>query len=344
MLASMLACRGEVLATAGNLNNEIGVPKTLLSLSAEHDYAVIEMGAAKAGDIEYLCQFAKPDVALVTNAAPAHLEGFGDIDTVARTKGAIFSGLGEQGVAVINSDDHYAQLWQQMAGKARVVRFSLQDKNADVFASEIKIDERGVQQFQLHCFGESIAIELPLLGRHNIANALAAAAAAVAVGATLANVRDGLAALQPVAGRLFSHRTKAGGLLIDDTYNANPVAVKAAIDVIAAMPKPAYLLLGNMAELGCEAEAFHAEVGRYAAAAGLAGVLAVGPNAKAVCDGFGNEQALYFDSVATMIAYSREHLLDQVLLVKGSRSAAMERVVSALLNSADVVINNGGQE
>ena len=206
-----------VLATAGNFNNEIGVPLTLLKLAPEHRFAVIEMGAAKTGDIAYLCRFAKPNIAIVTNAGSAHLEGFGCVEEIAKTKGAIFESLTSEGVAIINADDVFSQQWRAQADQTLVKTFSVNDSRADVYAVDCQPADINGLRFNLCANGEKIAIKLPLLGQHNIANALAASAAAIAAGASLQQVKQGLAKVRAVAGRLKRHTVNAKLSVIDDS-------------------------------------------------------------------------------------------------------------------------------
>lgn len=326
MLAAILGQCGNVLATRGNLNNEIGVPLTLLEISPEHGFAVIEMGASHRGDIAYLCEFAEPDVALLTNVMPAHIEGFGSLDIIAQTKAEIFEAIGE-GCCVINLDDAFSARWLTATSGKRRLTFSLIDATADVFADEITLSDQGTQ-FCLHARNESIAIQLPLLGRHNVANAIAAAAAALAAGADLAQVSAGLALVTPLEGRLFPI-AGAKQILIDDSYNANPGSVKAAIDVLTELSNENCLMLGNMAELGEQSEALHREVGGYARERKIKQLWAVGPMASVVVDAFGAGGRV-FTSREEMIEECRSGIYAAAVLVKGSRSAAMEQVVEVL--------------
>jgi UDP-N-acetylmuramoyl-tripeptide--D-alanyl-D-alanine ligase len=351
MLAAMLAQSGAVLATHGNLNNEIGVPLTLLKIEPQHRYAVIEMGAARAGDIAYLCRFAEPDVAIVTSALPVHLEGFGTVDTIAATKGELFTGLRADGIAIINADSEYAERWKSMAGARRIVTFGLQTA-ANVSARAIRRSAAGVQ-FELINDGGHIDIELPLLGVHNVRNALAAAAAASALGISLEAIRAALQQLQPVPGRLQTRRGALGNIVIDDSYNANPEAMKAAIDVLAEYPGRRRLLLGNMGELGPESAPFHRDVARYAAASGIEECWFVGPHAQLQVEEFlrsgdagamNNRTRSFIDNAAMIAACNEQPNIDAIL-VKGSRSAGMEIIVAALCGdntAGGSGANNGG--
>jgi UDP-N-acetylmuramoyl-tripeptide--D-alanyl-D-alanine ligase len=336
MIAAILARAGDTLATQGNLNNEVGVPRTLLQIGASHRFAVIEMGAARAGDIEYLCRFAEPDVGVVTAIMPAHLEGFGSIETIANTKGEMFAGLAANGVAIINADEPYVSLWRQLAGNRRVVTFGLDDgANAvgpDVSARAIQHSLEGTR-FELNAPQGRIDIVLGLLGRHNLRNALAAAAATLTVGASLAAVRDGLAELKPVAGRLQPRRGLTGNTVIDDSYNANPGAVKAAIDVLASYTGRRLLVLATMAELGPDSELLHRDVARHARLRGIEALWLVGPWAQAMASEFGSDSRVFADN-ADLIAHIRYTDTADAILVKGSRSTRMETVVAALCGDA----------
>jgi len=333
MVAAILARCGATLATHGNLNNEIGVPLTLLKIAPEHRYAVIEMGAARAGDIEYLCRFAEPTVSVVTAVMPVHLDGFGDVDTIAKTKGEIFVGLGANGVAIINADEPYLPLWRQQAGARRIVTFGFSE-HADVTARAIVLSLEGTH-FELNAPQGRIGIALNLLGRHNLRNALAAAAAALSVGASLNAVRDGLAGLLPVAGRLQPRRGLTGNTVIDDSYNANPGAVKAAIDVLAGYTGRRLLILGNMAELGPDSEALHRDVAKHAKLRGIEALWAVGPWAAAMVGEFASD-ARAFENNAALIEQIRHTDTADAILVKGSRSAGMETVVAVLCGGSDI--------
>ncbi len=328
ILAALLSVRGNVLATAGNYNNELGVPLTLLRLSAEHDFAVIEMGAAKAGDIRYLCDFARPRVAILTNAQPAHIEGFGSLDGVANTKGEIFDALPADGLAVINADDQYCSRWQERAAHCRRVTFSVESASADIYASDIQL-QAGKSLFTLHCPEGSVAVELPLPGRHMVANALAAAAAALALGVELGQLLEGFRLVRNAKGRL-SRETIAGVTLIDDSYNANPGSVRAAIDVLANEPGQRALVLGTMAELGENAADQHLRIAEYAAKAGIERFIVVGEYANAMAARFGEGARAYGDNSALLSQLADDTQGIDAVLIKGSRSAAMEAVVQVL--------------
>ena len=316
-----------VLSTRGNLNNDIGLPLTLLGLSAAHRAAVIEMGMNHPGEIAYLAPIGAPTVALVTNAQRAHLEGMGDLDEVAREKGSIFNGLPADGVAVINADDAYAEAWKTMAAGRPVRTFAI-DGVADVVGVvrqhglEIAIDLKAP---------EGVAtLNLRIPGRHNARNAVAAAAACLAAGVPMAAVADGLAAFAGVKGRLQRRSGKAGAEILDDTYNANPDSVRAGIDVLAATIGRKLLVLGDMGEIGEASGQYHDEIGGYAKSQGIDRLFALGEASKAAVRNFG-EGARHFCNVEKLIAaLDKEMGSDTTVLVKGSRFMKMERVADAL--------------
>ncbi len=341
MVASILGCRGEVLATAGNFNNDIGMPLTLLRLRPElHQYAVIEMGANHSGEIAYLSQLAQPDVALVNNAAAAHLAGFGSLDDVAQAKGEIWQGLGRDGIAVINADDHYVDYWRSLVVGHKVIHFG---SEADVALKRQATAgvTRGQfrNQFTLTTPLGDVDVSLQLAGRHNVFNAMAATAVAIAAGADLANVAQGLGRMRPVAGRLQPRISAWGGLLIDDSYNANPESVGAAIDVLGQLAGKKVLVLGDMAELGDDAAQQHHRVGALAAHSGIDQLFATGPLCREVVQGFGGGQ--WFETRDELVSALTTYLVDSqgavAVLVKGSRSAVMEQVVDALVAGTGAV-------
>ena len=332
LLAAILARRGRTHVTAGNYNNEIGLPLTLLAMPANAEYAVLEMGAGKPGDIAYLAAIARPQVALVSNIAPAHLERLGSIDSVASTKGALYEALPADGVAVINADDAYAGFFAGLAGTRRVLRFGL-GSAVEVGAAELALAADG-SRFRLMTPAGAAGVRLPLPGRHNVHNALAAAAAAIALDMPLADIVAGLETASAVPGRLVRHAMADGWILIDDTYNANPGSVAAAIATLALAGGETWLVLGDMAELGAGAEALHAAVGTQARAAGISRLLTVGRLSRAASVAFG-DAGVHFDDQAALIAVLRDALHAGVTcLVKGSRSSGMERVVAALSGDA----------
>ena len=333
MLAAILERLGPTLATAGNLNNEIGVPLTLLRLQPEHRYAVVEMGAARAGDIAYLCGLSTPGIALLLNALPAHLEGFGSVDGVARAKGEILSGLAGEGIAIFPAGTDYSQLWREQAGRAECLDFGF-DEGA-LRALDIRQCDATGSNFKLSTPAGSAELRLSVAGRHNIANALAAAAAAIAAGVELDDICAGLAAVQADAGRLLPLVAASGARLFDDSYNANPASVKAAIDVLAEAPGRRCLVLGTMAELGPDSERLHAEVGEYAAQKNIQALWTTGVFTDAAAAAFGENGICFADRDALVEALLAKLGEGDTVLVKGSRSAAMEDVVAALLGELD---------
>jgi UDP-N-acetylmuramoyl-tripeptide--D-alanyl-D-alanine ligase len=328
MVAAILRGRGRVLATAGNLNNDIGVPLTLLKLGDE-DSAVLEMGANHPGEIAYLTGLVQPDVALITNAGPAHLEGFGDLDGVARAKGEIYRGLGPDGVAIINRDDRYADYWSGLIGPRRVLDFALEHP-AQVRGQVL---DESPNRLRLTVCGHPVDIELPLPGRHNLCNALAAAAAGLAMGAGLDDIRRGLESMRAVAGRLQRLPGVHGCTVIHDAYNANPASLAAALHTLSAEGGVNWLVLGDMAELGPQAEKLHEQAGRQARAAGFQRCYALGEQSRRALPAFGRD-GVHCPSPEVLIHTLQEDLATSttkpILLVKGSRSMRLERIVQAL--------------
>lgn len=330
MTAAILAQCGNTLYTAGNLNNDIGVPMTLLRLTPEHQFAVIELGANHQGEIAWTVGLTRPEAALVNNLAAAHLEGFGSLAGVAKAKGEIFSGLSGSGIAILNADNNDWENWQQIIGDRTVWRFSPNASDSDFSASDIRITAQGTV-FTLNTPNGSAEVLLPLPGRHNIANALAATALATAVGADLNAVKAGLSQLKAVPGRLFPVHLSETQLLLDDSYNANVGSMTAAVQVLSEMPGYRVLVVGDMAELGAESEACHIEVGEAAKTAGIDRVLSVGNLSQAISEasGAGEHFTDKTSAIARLNTLIKEHKTITIL-VKGSRSAAMEEVVRAL--------------
>ena len=335
MTAAILRECGNVLYTAGNFNNDIGVPLTLLRLTAEHDFAVIEMGANHAGEIAYTTALARPETALINNLSAAHLEGFGSLAGVAQAKGEIFEGLPDDGIAVINADNNDWANWQHKLTGKKVWRFSAtQSADIDFRASDVRLSPLNTA-FTLHSPQGSIDVSLPVPGRHNIANALAAAALALSVGASLDNVRAGLATLQSVKGRLFPIVLSEGKTLLDDSYNANVGSMTAAAQVLAEMPGYRVMAVGDMAELGAESESCHRQVGEAIRDAGIDKVFSIGHDSRIISDlsGCGEHVEDKAALTARLTSLLSEHAVITVL-IKGSRSAAMEQVVRALQENA----------
>lgn len=336
MLASILRQCGSVHATRGNLNNELGVPLTLLELNADHEFAVVEMGAAVLGDIAYSMRLAKPTVSVLTNAGVAHLGRFGSEQAIAQAKGEIFTGLSSSGQGVINLDSPWFETWYQALGDRKAHVFSVVNPTAELRAEHIELDEFSCPGFTLVTPAGQISIQLNVMGRHNVANALAAAGAALAMQVPLEAIRKGLVSLQPVPGRGQSLPGHRGSLVIDDSYNASPSAVRAAIDMLVALDGRRILVLGDMAELGkLEAEA-HEQVGIYARTQGVDALYTTGPLSALAAKSFG-EGGQSFPDRATLAAQLKP-LLDPStrVLVKGSRSAGMEEVVAALVEGSHI--------
>ncbi|MCJ0975542.1 UDP-N-acetylmuramoyl-tripeptide--D-alanyl-D-alanine ligase [Pseudomonas sp. PS1] len=332
LLASILrAAFGDqaVLATRGNLNNDLGAPITLLELGAGHRAAVIELGASRVGEIAYTVNLTRPDVSVITNAGTAHVGEFGGPQKIIEAKGEILEGLSSDGVAVLNRDDKAFATWQTRAGVRRVLSFAMQSPLADFHPASIAYDQRGCPNFMLNGPNGSARVQLNLLGRHSVANALAAAAAAHALGVSVEHIVAGLERLQPVKGRGVAQMLPNGVRLIDDTYNANPASVCAAIDVLNGFAGRKVLVLGDMGELGEWAEQGHGDVGRYAVGK-VDALLAVGPLMKHAVAAFG-AGARHFEDQQRLIDVLRlEQGNGTTLLIKGSRSAAMDKVVAAL--------------
>lgn len=329
MLASIFSQCGEVFATRGNLNNEIGVPLSLLAIEKSHHFAVIEMGAAKQGDIAYLCEFAEPDIAILTNAQPAHIAGFLSLEGVAKTKGEIFRGLPKHGLAVINADDTFCEYWQENAAHVKQCLFSLVREDVDVFARDIDLSVPGTVKFELVSFKGKAVVCMPLSGRHMVANALAAAAASLSAGVSLSDVVAGLEAMKGVSGRLL-RREIAGVAVIDDSYNANPGSVRAAIDVLASSEGRKILVMGHMGELGSEAGLRHREIAAYARENKLDALFVVGDFASLMADEFGRQSFAFANKQEMILMMNVFVKAGDTVLVKGSRSAGMEDVVDAL--------------
>ena len=334
MTAAILAQAGECLATRGNFNNHIGVPLTLLRLEPTHRAAVIEMGANRAGEVAELVRIARPTVGLITNAGAEHLEGFGSLEGVARAEGEMVAGLTSGARAVLNADDPFFALWRAMT-PARVVTFGWAS-GADFRASGLDATltpEGFLSRFTLDSPLGTAPIELHVGGRHNVANALAAAAAAASAGASLEHIVAGLAAVRPVSGRLQLKAARSGAWIIDDSYNANPSSVRSGIEVLASLAGRRWLVLGEMAELGTFAESAHVEIGEFARAQGVERLYATGALAALAVERFGTG-ARWFPQTDALAEALRAELAEAgagvVVLVKGSRVNRLERVVAAL--------------
>jgi UDP-N-acetylmuramoyl-tripeptide--D-alanyl-D-alanine ligase len=323
MVASILRPAGEVLATQGNYNNELGVPLSLFGLEPRHRFAVLEMGASRAGDIAYLAAIARPDVALVTNVGPAHLGGFGSLEGVARAKGEIYAALPPDGCAVINADEPWTGLWRELNRARRIITFG-------AGAGSIVRLEGDEQRPRIVTPQGAFDLRLALAGRHNLLNAAAATAVALALDVGLPAIRSGLEAVQPVPGRLNVIESEAGWTVIDDTYNANPASLYSALQVLSGLQGTAWLVLGDMKELGGDSPKMHREVGEAARDMGVSRLFATGAMSAYTVDAFG-EGAEHFATREALAEAVRRSLRPGVnCLVKGSRSMGMEAVVEAI--------------
>jgi UDP-N-acetylmuramoyl-tripeptide--D-alanyl-D-alanine ligase len=334
MLRSVLGRKAQVLSTQGNLNNDIGVPLTLFGLDAAHEFAVIEMGANHAGEIAMLSKLARPDVAVITQCAPAHLEGFGSIDGVARAKAEIYSGLAPHGTAVINADDDYAGFWRDVASRYRQISFGITNQ-ADVRARDIRIDaESGRTEFTLETPAGSGVVKSSLPGNHNVMNALAAAACCLAVEVAFDDIKQGLENTPTVQGRLQLKTTATGIRVLDDTYNANLVSLTAGIRTLMSCPGKHWLVFGDMGELGEYTADMHRQAGETARQQGVDRLYALGIASKHAVEVFG-QGARHYDRIEDLLddlqRDIRKDIKDINLLVKGSRFMAMDRVVKSLM-------------
>lgn len=335
MTAAILRQCGETLCTAGNLNNMIGVPKTLLRLQAKHRYAVIELGASRAGEIAWTTQWVAPECVLINNLAAAHLAGFGSIQGVAAAKGEIFSGLTENGTAIINQDSQDWPRWQTQLTDKRVWRFTLAPSTrVDFYASDIH-PMQGGSRFQLHTPLGTVAISLPLPGQHMIANALAATALALAVDAPLSAVAAGLKQLKSLPGRLHARQLNAHQVIIDDTYNANVGSMTAAAQLLATLPGYKIMVIGDMAELGEQTATLHHDLGKLLRQLAIDKVLSVGHASQFASAASGKGE--HFSDKSALVARLQALLADEQpasVLIKGSRGARMEHIVHSLLEAA----------
>jgi len=325
-----------VLATKGNFNNDIGLPLTVLELREHHQAAVIEMGASAAGEIEYLAGIAAPQVGIVNNAAAAHLEGFGSLAGVASAKGEMFTALPEGGVAIINRDDAFYDYWSSSCSHCAQISFG-QNAAADFVVTDIEEDAKaGELRFLLRSPLGMHPLHLPMVGRHNVLNAAAAAAAAVSCGVDMEAIEQGLAAMANVSGRLQAVTTAGGVHLFDDTYNANPDSVGAAIEFLASQPGERWLVLGDMGELGANAAELHSGIGLKAREAGIDRLLCTGELSHNTVAAWGNDETgRWFEGVGDLIEELRDNAVAGAhVLIKGSRFMGLERVVRALADDA----------
>ena len=333
MLVSILKQVAPVHATRGNLNNDIGVPLTLFGMGDEHAYAVVEMGANHPGEIALLSNMARPTIALITQCAPAHLEGFGSVDGVAQAKAEIYDGLDAQGCAIINADDDYASFWEGKISNIRQLRFGISNP-ADVYAQSLQQTAvSGQSGFILVTPSGMTKITLPLPGLHNVMNALAAAACAVALGIDLEIIKQGLEKIRPVKGRLEIKSGLNSSRIIDDTYNANPASLIAALEVLRHFNGQHWLVLGDMGELGIDEEEMHSQAGIAARHSGVDKLFATGSLSRSAVDKFGSG-AEYFASIDELIERLQNAISQDVtVLVKGSRAMHMEQVVCKLMSN-----------
>jgi UDP-N-acetylmuramoyl-tripeptide--D-alanyl-D-alanine ligase len=340
MIASILRAHAgdDALSTQGNLNNDIGVPLTLFNLRAHHRIAVVELGMNHPGEIAYLAQLAKPTVALVNNAQREHQEFMGTVEAVAHENGAVLQALPPQGVAVYPADENFTSIWQNLSAQRRQCRFAIAPSHAHAEVRSVVVTwQAGAWQFTLKTPEGTAPVRLHIAGRHNVKNALAASACALAAGVPLTAVAQGLMAFEPVKGRsrALTVQGPAGDItLVDDTYNANPDSVRAAIDVLVELPAPRLLVLGDMGEVGHQGPEFHAEVGQYAAECGIEALFTLGDLCVHSAQAFGS--ARHFDNMDSLLAAVIAQLGDfHSVVVKGSRSMKMERVVQALQRQSE---------
>lgn len=334
ILASATGTADSVLATAGNFNNDIGMPLTLLRLRQQHRYAVIEMGMNHLGEIDYLTRLALPDVAVIINAGTAHIGELGSRENIAKAKGEIFAGLKANGVAVIHADSPFAEYWRSLNVGRTVIGFG-SGADADIRADAVEGQTAGA--LVLHAQGQAVPLKLKVPGAHNVMNALAATTACLAAGVSLQSVVEGLTQFDGVKGRLQSKAASCGARVMDDTYNANPDSTKAALDVLRQYGHDGRMLfvMGDMGELGEDAEQMHQEIGRYAKASGVAQLFALGSWTQSTVQAFG-AGAQHFESVDDLLQALQSAMTAQdVVLVKGSRFMQMERVVNRLVEAQD---------
>lgn len=330
MLNSVLSRAGSTCYTQGNLNNHIGVPLTLLTLRESDQYAVIEMGANNFGEIDHLSRLGQPDVAVITNAGPAHLEGFGSVAGVAQAKGEIINGVLSSGAVVLNLDDQYIDVWLKKAKHLKIITFGF-SADADVHG---QIGHNNM--LSVSAWGDEFNINLPLAGKHNASNALAVIAAAHELGVDLQDIKQGLENADQVQGRLQSKLGISGSTIIDDTYNANPASLQAAIEVLCSQQKEPWLVLGDMGELGVDAETIHAQIGERAKSTGVKKLFGLGVLAKYAVNGFG-EDGYHFDQYEELSDALRQQVNSQCcILIKGSRAMHMEDVVKTLIDNESI--------
>ena len=332
MLACIYSIQGRVLATKGNLNNHIGVPMTLLELSPQDEFAVIEMGASGVGEIAYTTLLAQPHIVIINNASGAHLEGFGSLQDIVNAKGEIIRGLDKQGIAILNEDDPHIACWKVMAKNVQICTFG-ESRAANVTAINVSSDSQGYCRFDVQAFGQQCPVQMAVMGRHNVSNALAAIAAALSAGIELIDIVEGLQDFDGVQGRLHLYSGVGGMRIIDDSYNANPASMIAAIDVLAIQKEEKILVLGEMAELGATQAQAHIDILTYAQTRNIDKILTIGSIYQTLIKQLTKRvsQVLYFDDKDDLIRYMKTNAQpQQIALIKGSRSAGMDMVVTAL--------------
>jgi UDP-N-acetylmuramoyl-tripeptide--D-alanyl-D-alanine ligase len=329
LVAAILRVGRKICVTEGNLNNELGVPLTLMRLAADDRALVVELGANRPGDIAFLSGLARPTAGIITNANPAHLAGFGSLAGVATTKGELLDALPLDGVAVLNADDPFCSAWRARSRATRVVTFGF-GRQADCrVVGEPEPSASGFRFVARLPDASEVELELPLLGRHNIANALAAAAATHALGVPTHDIVVGLARARAVKGRLMVVRGAQGATLIDDSYNANPASVRAALDHLAEVSGRRVFVLGDMAELGAQGPEMHREIGRYAATRCDA-LVGVGLLAALAVEAYGRGATSCADAVAAEPIVRALCVPEATVLIKGSRACGLDRLVAAL--------------
>lgn len=333
MIAAVLEEQGSVMATAGNFNNDIGLPLTLLRMAKEK-FAVIEMGANHPGEISLLTGITKPDIALITNAGSAHLDGFGSVKGVATAKAEIYQGLSESGIAIINKDDEYSDYWLALCEGYKALEFSMKDKSASVYGEweqSLSGGELTVALTKENKNLETFVVNLKVYGLHNAMNALAAIAVAEALNVSKDKIVKALNGFTSVKGRLNLQQVSAGLRVIDDTYNANPASLAAGINVLNELPGEHWLVLGDMGELGGDEARFHYDAGMKARESGVDKLLAVGNASKHAVDAFG-KNAKFFESKNELVSYVKQHKLEELtILIKGSRFMQMEQIVESII-------------
>lgn len=345
MTAAILRHCGAVHATAGNLNNHIGVPLTMLAMDEDTEFAVVEMGASAGGEIGYLCSVAAPDIALINNVQSSHIEGFGSVEAVAVAKGEIYRGLKPAGIAIVNLDQPWGDLWRPLIDNKPCLTFSAENSDADISAKDCQLMADGCYRFVLcvKLLSDQPAIEqtieLSIPGRHAVSNAVAAASCALAAGAGLAHIAAGLASVSPIAGRLEYKQIAGGGTIIDDSYNASPSSFQAAIDVLANCSGRKILVMGDMGELGEDTVQMHRQVGDYAAGAEVDALYTVGELSAAAAEAFGathyGSQDSLIDVLFEELQLAQSNNSEITFLVKGSRSSGMENIVNRLISRGD---------